>query len=40
MHASDILYVPDDRVKEIVLQTIALTIALGTSVAIYRLAYH
>ena len=40
MHASDILYVPDDRVKEIVLQTIALTVALGTSVAIYRLAYH
>ena len=40
MHASDILYVPEDRVKEIVLQTIALTVALGTSVAIYRLAYH
>jgi len=40
MHASDILYVPDDRVKELVLQTIALTVALGTSVAIYRLAYH
>ena len=40
LHASDILYVPDDRVKELVLQTIALTVALGTSVAIYRLAYH
>jgi protein involved in polysaccharide export with SLBB domain len=39
MHASDILYVPDDRVKEIVLQAIALSVATGTSVAIYRLAY-
>jgi protein involved in polysaccharide export with SLBB domain len=40
MYASDILYVPDDMVKNIALQAIALTVALGSSVAIYRLAYH
>jgi protein involved in polysaccharide export with SLBB domain len=40
MHASDILYVPEDMVKNIALQAIALTVALGSSVAIYRLAYH
>ena len=40
MRASDILYVPDDMVKAIALQAIALTVALGSSVAIYRLAYH
>jgi polysaccharide biosynthesis/export protein len=40
MRASDILYIPDDRVKEVALQAIALAVALGSSVAIYRLAYH
>jgi polysaccharide biosynthesis/export protein len=40
MHASDILYVPDDKVKAVTLQAIALAVALTTSVAIYRLAYH
>ena len=39
MHASDILYIPDDRFKDVMLQAIALTIAMGSSVAIYRLAY-
>ena len=39
MHPSDILYVPDDVVKSVALQAIALTVALGTSVAIYRLTY-
>jgi polysaccharide biosynthesis/export protein len=39
MHASDILYVPDDKVKAIALRAIELTVALGTSVAIYRIAY-
>ena len=39
MHASDILYVPDDRVKAVTLQAFALAVALTTSVAIYRLAY-
>jgi protein involved in polysaccharide export with SLBB domain len=40
MRASDILYVPEDVVKSVALQAIALTVALGSSVAIYRLAYH
>lgn len=40
MKASDVLYIPDDRVKEVVLQTIQLAIAIGSNVAIYRLAYH
>ena len=40
MHPSDILYVPDDIVKSVTLQAIALAVALGSSVAIYRLAYH
>ena len=39
MHASDILYVPDDKVKAVALQAIALAVALTSSVAIYRLAY-
>jgi polysaccharide export outer membrane protein len=39
MHASDILYVPDDKVKAIALRAIELTVALGTSVAIYSIAY-
>ena len=40
MHPSDILYVPDDIVKSVTLQAIALAVAFGSSVAIYRLAYH
>ena len=33
------LYVPDDRFKEVMLQAIALAVAMGSSVAIYRIAY-
>jgi len=40
MHASDILYIPDDRTKEALLQAAQLGVAIGTAVAIYRLAYH
>ena len=40
MRASDILYVPENVAKAVALQAIALTIAMGTSVAIYRLTYH
>jgi polysaccharide biosynthesis/export protein len=40
MHPADILYVPDDKVKAVALQAIALAVALTTSVAIYHLAYH
>ena len=39
MHGSDILYVPDDRFKEVMMQAIALAVAMGSSVAIYRIAY-
>jgi protein involved in polysaccharide export with SLBB domain len=39
MHAADILYVPNDMVKSVALQAIALAVALGSSVAIYRIAY-
>ncbi|MGB8493865.1 MAG: polysaccharide biosynthesis/export family protein [Candidatus Acidiferrum sp.] len=40
LHASDILYVPDDRTKEVLLGAVALGVAVGTAVAIYRVAYH
>ena len=40
LHASDILYVPDDRAKEVLLSAVALGVAVGTAVAIYRVAYH
>jgi protein involved in polysaccharide export with SLBB domain len=39
MHPADILYVPNDTVKAVALQAMALAIALGSSVAIYHLAY-
>jgi polysaccharide export outer membrane protein len=40
LHASDILYVPDDRTKEVLLGAVALGVAVGTATAIYRVAYH
>jgi hypothetical protein len=40
LRASDILYVPDDKKKEILIRTVELAIALGSAVAIFRLAYH
>lgn len=39
MRASDILYVPDSRTKQALLQAAQLGIAVGTAVAIYRIAY-
>ena len=39
LHASDILYVPDSRSKELLLDAAALGVAVGTAVAIYRVAY-
>ena len=39
MRASDILYVPDSRTKQLLLSAVALGIAVGTAVAIYRVAY-
>jgi protein involved in polysaccharide export with SLBB domain len=40
LRASDILYVPDDRKKEVLLRALELGIGLGSAVAIFRLAYH
>jgi protein involved in polysaccharide export with SLBB domain len=40
MHASDILYIPDDRTKEVLLRAAEIGIAVGTAVAVFRLAYH
>jgi protein involved in polysaccharide export with SLBB domain len=39
MHPSDILYVPNDTVKAVALQAIALAVALGSSVVFYHIAY-
>lgn len=39
MHASDILYIPDDRTKQVLLRAAEIGIALGTAVAVFRLAY-
>jgi polysaccharide biosynthesis/export protein len=40
VRASDILYIPDSKAKEALYQTLQLTAAVVTSVAIYRIAYH
>ena len=40
MRPSDILYVPDSRTKQIVLSAVALGVAVGSAVTIYRVAYH
>jgi len=40
LQPSDILYVPDSAAKRALLRTLELGIALGTGVALYRVAYH
>jgi len=40
LQPSDILYVPESGAKQAMLRTIELGIALGSGVALYRLAYH
>ena len=40
MRPSDILYIPDSRAKQLVLSAVALGVAVGSAVAIYRIAYH
>jgi polysaccharide export outer membrane protein len=40
MHASDILYVPESRGKQIAYQAMATAVGLALAVAIYRVAYH
>jgi polysaccharide export outer membrane protein len=37
MRASDVLYIPDNRTKEFLLQALQMSLAIGTAVAIYRL---
>jgi polysaccharide export outer membrane protein len=39
MRASDILYIPDDRTKEALIRAGEIALGVGTSVAIFRLAY-
>jgi polysaccharide export outer membrane protein len=40
MRPSDILYVPDSKSKEALLKAAELGIAIGSAVAVFRLAYH
>jgi polysaccharide biosynthesis/export protein len=40
VRASDILYIPESRSKEVMYQAIQIVVAVGTGVALYRLAYH
>ena len=37
MRASDVLYIPDNRTKEVLLQALQISIAVATAVAIYRI---
>ncbi len=38
MRASDVLYIPDDHVKEVLFQALQVSVAVATAVAIYRIA--
>jgi hypothetical protein len=40
LQPSDILYVPDSGAKQALLKSLEFGIALGSGVALYRLAYH
>lgn len=40
MRASDILYIPTNRSKAVLIQAVQIAVAVGTATAIYRLAYH
>jgi polysaccharide export outer membrane protein len=40
MRASDVLYIPEDKTKAALIQAAQIALAVGTAVAIYRLAYH
>jgi hypothetical protein len=40
LQPSDILYVPESGAKQALLRTIEFGIALGSGVALYRIAYH
>lgn len=40
LRASDVLYIPASKTKAALIQAAQITLAVGTAVAIYRLAYH
>jgi polysaccharide export outer membrane protein len=40
MRASDILYIPDSRGKQVFYQTLQAAAVIGTAVVVYRIAYH
>ncbi len=40
MRASDVLYIPESRTKRALVEAAQLGVAIGTAVAIYRIAYH
>lgn len=40
MRASDVLYIPDDRSKEVLFRAAEMGLAVGSAIAIFRLAYH
>jgi len=40
MRPSDVLYIPEDKTKAALIQAAQIALAVGTAVAIYRLAYH
>jgi polysaccharide biosynthesis/export protein len=39
MRASDILYIPDSKTKAVLYQALQIAVAVGTAVALYRVAY-
>jgi polysaccharide biosynthesis/export protein len=39
MRASDVLYIPDNHVKEVLLTALQISVAVATAVAIYRIGY-
>jgi polysaccharide export outer membrane protein len=40
MRASDVLYIPENKAKAVLIQAVQISLAVGTAIAIYRLAYH
>ncbi len=40
MHASDILFIPDDKTKQALVKAAEIALGIGTAVAVFRLAYH
>ncbi len=39
MRASDVLYIPDDHTKEVLIQALQISVAVATAAAIYRIGY-